>query len=371
MPKKTIGGKEALDDFRSGMEDSELMEKYGLSSKGLESLFDKLLKAGLIEQWELERRYSPLSQGTAIIDHGFPVQETKPQDKIQPEEQKTHPRKTSTAKINVNEAVSLILSGVGDSALMEKYNLSSKGLESLFRKLRQGGFVSQEELDQRLDNLEATVDLRTVVEELGLGQPTSIVDPVEIQSFEDLGEKNKKKPEQKRPNTKSTLKQRQNIYYEEKSDWYDNSYLVIVLVFLFFPVGLYGLYKNSPLSRTTKILVTTVWAVLVASCILLEPMILGDAEDFVDEINNKHGAYAHAELRGIFKTTLRLYWTNKTTDQSKEKILNLVGKSKDKLLNWGVKRIETPNESGTFTATNLVTGEEQKIPERSVRWFVQ
>ena len=48
MKKPTIDAKEALEDIRSGLDDSFLMKKYKLSEKGLRSLFNKLADAGFL-----------------------------------------------------------------------------------------------------------------------------------------------------------------------------------------------------------------------------------------------------------------------------------------------------------------------------------
>jgi hypothetical protein len=54
--KRTINAKEAVADIRSGMTSSDLMQKYGVSAKGLEALFRKLVAAGLLHENELDRR---------------------------------------------------------------------------------------------------------------------------------------------------------------------------------------------------------------------------------------------------------------------------------------------------------------------------
>jgi hypothetical protein len=53
MTKREIYAKEILNDIRSGMDYSNLMEKYKLTLKGLDSAFRKLLSAGLISEKEL------------------------------------------------------------------------------------------------------------------------------------------------------------------------------------------------------------------------------------------------------------------------------------------------------------------------------
>jgi hypothetical protein len=55
-PKRTINAKEAATDIRSGMTSSDLMQKYGVSAKGLDKLFRKLVDAGLLHENELNLR---------------------------------------------------------------------------------------------------------------------------------------------------------------------------------------------------------------------------------------------------------------------------------------------------------------------------
>jgi hypothetical protein len=377
MTKRTIGAKQALDDIRSGMEDPELMEKYKLTARGLESLLSKLAQAGLIEEWELERRM-PLAQGTAALDISTgtptlrpfgPTPATKDEDTAGKEI--SAEKRPSTAKINVDEAVSMIRAGIGDSALMEKYRLSPRGLESLFRKLSQSGFITPEELDRRLEDLEATVDLRSVVEELGLGQPTHVIEPVEVETPNDMEDSGLTK-EGASPNKKdSKTRHRTNVYYGKPPGWPDNSSLVIALLFLFFPLGFYGLYKNRELSKSVKITLVVIWGLFAGGIGIFATMFYGDAEEFVRELNTKYGAYTHAELRGTFNTTLRISWTNRTTPEQKRSIIKAIKDSERELINSGIKRVEAPNTSGGFTATNLITGEETIIPDKAEQWIVE
>jgi hypothetical protein len=53
MAKREIYAKEILNDIRSGMSYSNLMTKYKLTLRGLDSAFQKLLSAGLISEQEL------------------------------------------------------------------------------------------------------------------------------------------------------------------------------------------------------------------------------------------------------------------------------------------------------------------------------
>ncbi len=56
MPKRQLNAKEILTDLRVGMNDTTLKEKYQLSAQGLQSVFEKLITAGLLEQSEVDDR---------------------------------------------------------------------------------------------------------------------------------------------------------------------------------------------------------------------------------------------------------------------------------------------------------------------------
>ena len=51
--KHKIRAKEIVDGMRNGLQDSDLKEKYGLSSKGLQRLLKKLVDSGSIDHMEL------------------------------------------------------------------------------------------------------------------------------------------------------------------------------------------------------------------------------------------------------------------------------------------------------------------------------
>jgi outer membrane protein assembly factor BamB len=67
MSKIKINAREAAADIKAGIHDSEIMAKYSLSAKGLESLFTKLKQAGLLTQSDLDRR-ATLRENTVVVD---------------------------------------------------------------------------------------------------------------------------------------------------------------------------------------------------------------------------------------------------------------------------------------------------------------
>jgi PilZ domain len=61
MIPKRIDSKEVIDDIRAGLTDMQLMEKYRLSSTGLEDVFVKLVAVRVMNECELRNR-GPLRQ---------------------------------------------------------------------------------------------------------------------------------------------------------------------------------------------------------------------------------------------------------------------------------------------------------------------
>jgi hypothetical protein len=130
-PKLMVSMREAADLVRSGATDIELMAKYGISAEGLEKLLNKLVAAGQLSEKELDFR-SQLSQLSDYVD----LRELRP-------------RNVKKQIINAAEAIQDLRAGASDLDLMKKYNISGKGLESLFSKLVEAGEISQYELERR------------------------------------------------------------------------------------------------------------------------------------------------------------------------------------------------------------------------------
>ncbi len=65
--KRKIKGKDVVRDIRSGMTDSQLMDKYELSLTGLQKVFRKLVDAGALRMEEIYGR-NPLREDSVVID---------------------------------------------------------------------------------------------------------------------------------------------------------------------------------------------------------------------------------------------------------------------------------------------------------------
>jgi hypothetical protein len=70
-PARMINARESAQDIRSGFTDAMLMKKYGLTPKGLNSLFEKLMSLGLLTQRDRDRRH------LGIEDHTVDLREEK------------------------------------------------------------------------------------------------------------------------------------------------------------------------------------------------------------------------------------------------------------------------------------------------------
>ncbi len=125
MEKAKVSTKEVLADVRGGVTNDELMEKYGLSPKGLHSLATKLLNKGLITRSEFDGLVGSLVT-TIVADPG------KPKIRIDPQ-----------------QVVQDIRSVQDDESIKSKYGLDGRGMHRLFTKLLDSGVMTRDELYQR------------------------------------------------------------------------------------------------------------------------------------------------------------------------------------------------------------------------------
>jgi hypothetical protein len=117
--KPKIKAKDLVRDIRSQMTDAQLMAKYGVSTKGLQSIFRQLVETNTITQGELDLRRGRYKD-TMVLQ-----------------------------RLEPPEILGDIRSGMTDFELMEKHDLSPKGLQRAFDELIQAGVIDQTELDSR------------------------------------------------------------------------------------------------------------------------------------------------------------------------------------------------------------------------------
>jgi hypothetical protein len=122
MARTQINPQEVVNDILSGTDDISLMEKYGLSSKGLASLVNKLVDSGLLRQSDSRRR---------------------PPD--------------TPRKISARQIVRDIASGMSESELMKKYGLSQRRLREVCRRLLEARDRSRKEFQEAIPVDESTL----------------------------------------------------------------------------------------------------------------------------------------------------------------------------------------------------------------------
>jgi len=136
-PVLSISTKQVLEDLEDNLSNQELMNKHGLSLRGLASLFKKLSKKGLITREDLENRMAVEVPEIEIELDSVDLQKTK---------------------ILAQDVLKDVADDMSDEMLMRKYKLSRKGLESMWTKLSLRGLISEEALLARKNGEELDQD---------------------------------------------------------------------------------------------------------------------------------------------------------------------------------------------------------------------
>lgn len=155
MKKTLIDAREVLRDIHSGMDDSELMKKYHLSTRGMQSLYNKLVDAGFIRVVNPKELINDIWSGMNDADlmtkyrlspRGL-ERVLKDLEDFDLFRLASHQRK-ARAKITIStkEVVDDIRSGATELDLMLKYQLSAASLQRLFMKLLSKGVVDSTDL---------------------------------------------------------------------------------------------------------------------------------------------------------------------------------------------------------------------------------
>ena len=275
MAKRVISAKEVVAEIRAGKDDSSLMAKYKLAPDGLQSLFDKLVTAGFIDIAELEGRL-PGCLGTVNISLDALYADSRSETDGRSEARKGKP----SSRIGVQEAARDIRSGMDDSALMQKYRLTSKGLDSLFTKLTAVGAITQSDLARRSVGFDHTVSLKEdlmsfsyVMKQLGhdtAGERPAPTDPGRPEQGlrAAQGQAGRQAiPLVNQPTTPTqpmTLDARQH-----ETSWYDSALVVVLLMVGLFPLGFFALYRNSTLALEAKAVITMGWVILASALLII------------------------------------------------------------------------------------------------------
>lgn len=168
MAKTVIDAKEVLKDIRSGLNDSELMEKYNLTPRVLERLFVELAQLGAIKRISAAKLLRDIRQGitnkdlmekynltrwglkkafTQMTEAGIAFFDDRAQERVK-------------LRIRTSEVLRDIRSGMTELEIMAKYGLSSRGLQSTFWKLVRSGALTWDDLLSIYPNMEDSVTLQ-------------------------------------------------------------------------------------------------------------------------------------------------------------------------------------------------------------------
>jgi hypothetical protein len=181
----TVKARDAVRNIRLGMTDAELMKTYRLTAPGLQDLFEQLLKAGAIKQYELDQRMPSLDKTVDLrgllegldlteLDIGSdappaapvppkeaPAWEEPPFDDVTPpgprHENRTTPplpapEPPKEKSVRVRKTIKLadmigdIRLGLSDADLMAKYEMPQAELQRAFQQLLESGAVTRGEI---------------------------------------------------------------------------------------------------------------------------------------------------------------------------------------------------------------------------------
>lgn len=136
MAKQSISAKTVLKDLRSGMSDADIREKYGLSEKGLQSLFKKLVEASVISEKELSSRPSIPEDPTIVVE--VEPDEPQPKSQVADTAQNIAPSLAEAVLEDIN-------SGMHEMEILRKRELTPSQLKSILQDLRASGRIPEEE----------------------------------------------------------------------------------------------------------------------------------------------------------------------------------------------------------------------------------
>ncbi len=128
--KRQVSAKEIAREIRSGATDLSLMEKYKLTARGLQSVFQKLIEAKVMKPSEIHGRRASYDETVAVELPSAPSM-TVPEPA----------KKTDTSdKTSVRVRV-----GGADAKGLEKYGITEDSLDDVFKKLAPQGVTDVRE----------------------------------------------------------------------------------------------------------------------------------------------------------------------------------------------------------------------------------
>ncbi len=135
MAKQTVRAKDVLRDLKAGVTDAELMNKYRLSEKGLQSLFRKLKEGGFVSDADLGDRAAP--KRSAPVPRG---------DESPPLEGQPAPAGVGADIERAHSIAADMKAGKHPNEIMQRYELSPKQLERIVEQLQERGLVDRDDI---------------------------------------------------------------------------------------------------------------------------------------------------------------------------------------------------------------------------------
>jgi uncharacterized protein (DUF433 family) len=193
--KCVIDAAAVLKDIRSGMSDAALMTKYNLSHWGLENLLNQLAALGAIRQIDARELLREIRSGMTNKDLMQKYELSRRALKKIFEEMtqagvvffRERSGSVEKKRIDVRTITKDILDGMTELRLMEKYALSSRGLQSTFWKLVRSGALTWDELLGIYPDLEDSVTIRAIRDE-SRGYPILAVEVFEANNPQNTGQ---------------------------------------------------------------------------------------------------------------------------------------------------------------------------------------
>jgi uncharacterized protein (DUF433 family) len=169
MARPTIDARQALEDIRAGTDDLALMKKHNLSAKGLASLFRKLASIGSIRWLKAQDIASNIQEGMCDADlmEKYKLSRTGLESLFLElakagifESSRQNDRARRKRQISQPQILHDIQSGMTETQLMEKYRLSSWGVQRVLTKLLAAGAITWENMASFSLNSDDSVTLR-------------------------------------------------------------------------------------------------------------------------------------------------------------------------------------------------------------------
>jgi hypothetical protein len=141
VDQKKISAKEAAADIKAEMSDDEIMKKYKLSAKGLQSLLDKLHRANILSTEEYNKRVGAAEQSFDLVGEGG--EQVSPSSEKSLEVLKDFSERFKFSKEDLERLKTASLKDI--KQLMDKYNISGGEAKELLKTLgiSAGSFLTQ------------------------------------------------------------------------------------------------------------------------------------------------------------------------------------------------------------------------------------